>query len=316
MTTAGQVPPGPQVDALADWVRAHLPAGETFSSDELSREYSPAEQFRSEASGLLSVLLPGDDPPLLMWFRAEQVQEINGGNPSEALAPDSRPGALNPRRSFDTWKQTVSGRSRPWRTLEIDSVRGFGRRLAPLLQQHRVRELNIQLRRANEQLASLAATDAVTGLANRRAFDERVGYEWARARRRGAPVALLTLDLDLFKQYNDHFGHPAGDACLRQVSQAIAMARRATDLPARVGGEEFSVLFSDTDLQGALVIAEKIRSQIQALQISHPRSPFGVVTASCGLAYRYLPTPRACKAWSVRPTPRCMPRRPLAATAW
>ncbi|BDA83395.1 hypothetical protein Sa4125_09370 [Aureimonas sp. SA4125] len=153
-----------------------------------------------------------------------------------------------------------------------------------MLQQQRVRELNLLLRQANEQLAVLAGTDGLTGLANRRTFDERLQNEWARARRRGSPLALITLDLDFFKQFNDHFGHPEGDTCLRRVSQVIADERRSTDLPARVGGEEFSILLPETELEGALLIAEKIRSRVQALQLGHPKSPFGVVTTSCGVA--------------------------------
>jgi diguanylate cyclase (GGDEF)-like protein len=153
-----------------------------------------------------------------------------------------------------------------------------------VLQQQRVRELNILLRKGNDQLAALAATDALTGLANRRAFDERLELEWSRACRNKVSLALITLDLDFFKQYNDYFGHPQGDTCLREVSRIMAEERRSTDLPARVGGEEFSILLPGADSAGASVIAEKIRSRIEALNLAHPKSPYGVVTASLGLA--------------------------------
>jgi chemotaxis family two-component system sensor kinase Cph1 len=285
LATAGRVPPASERQALAEWLRNRMPGGEVFVSESLGEQYSGAKSFRSEGSGLLSLLLPGDDAPLLMWFQAEEVEEISwAGNPNEPVDPHAGPGTLNPRRSFAEWRETVRGRCKPWPIITVEMMGGFGRRLAFVLQQQRVRELNSLLQRANEQLANLAATDSLTGLANRRAFDVRLDYEWGRARRHGTSLALITLDLDFFKQYNDHFGHPDGDACLRQVSGVLREARRSTDFAARIGGEEFSVLLPDTDLTGALVITEKFRRGIHALNLRHPESPFGVVTASLGLA--------------------------------
>lgn len=286
VTTAGLVPSMPEVEAFAHWLRAHLVSGGTFATDRVADEYPGGEHFAREGAGVVALRLQGeDDAPLLIWFRAEQIQEVSwAGNPHEPLARDSRLGSLNPRRSFATWVETVKGRSRPWRKVEVDAALSFGQRLAPVLQQQRVRELNAQLLRANEQLEALAATDAMTGLGNRRAFDERLEHEWARAGRRREPLALITFDVDFFKQYNDHFGHPEGDNCLRQLGQVIAEERRTSDFPARVGGEEFSILLPETDLHGASVVAEKIRLRLQGLRLPHPISPFGVVTASFGLA--------------------------------
>lgn len=285
VSTAGRVPPASELGPLAEGLRARLASGDMLISNKLAEEFPRAAHFESEGSGLLSLLLQGEDPPLLMWFRAEQVQEISwAGNPSEPLDPSSRLGALNPRESFATWKETVRGRCTPWRAVEIESARSFGRRLATVLQQQQVRELNVLLRRANDELATLATTDPLTGVANRRAFDDRLDYEWARARRHSASLAIIILDLDFFKQFNDHFGHPDGDACLRKIGRILGDSRRSTDLPARIGGEEFSVLLADTDMDGAVRVAEKIRSGIQALKLSHPKSPFRVMTASFGLA--------------------------------
>ncbi|BDA83393.1 hypothetical protein Sa4125_09350 [Aureimonas sp. SA4125] len=129
VATAGRVPPEPEVRELADWLTPRLLGGDTFVSDRLSEQYSQAARFEREGSGILSLLLQGDDPPLLIWFRAEQVEEINwAGNPHEPLDPNSRHGALTPRRSFASWMETVKGRSGPWRTVEVDTVRSFGRR--------------------------------------------------------------------------------------------------------------------------------------------------------------------------------------------
>ncbi|MET0868436.1 MAG: diguanylate cyclase [Pseudorhodoplanes sp.] len=191
---------------------------------------------------------------------------------------------LNPRKSFATWRETVRGRSRPWKKIEIESVQWFSPRAAFVLQQSQVRELNHLLGDANQRLATVASTDGLTGVPNRRAFDERLKAEWARASRSLGSLAMIILDLDLFKQYNDHYGHLMGDDCLKQVGQCLQVGRRSDDLAARIGGEEFALLLPDTDINGAATVAETLRSRIQALKIPHPNSPVGVVTASFGLA--------------------------------
>ena len=95
---------------------------------------------------------------------------------------------------------------------------------------------------------------------------------------------MIILDLDFFKQYNDHFGHLAGDECLKQVARVLQANRRPTDLAARIGGEEFSLVLPDTNLKGAIVVAESVRSRIEDLHRDHPKSPMGFVTVSCGIA--------------------------------
>jgi diguanylate cyclase (GGDEF)-like protein len=95
---------------------------------------------------------------------------------------------------------------------------------------------------------------------------------------------LIILDLDFFKQYNDHFGHPMGDECLKQVAHVLQHERRPTDLATRIGGEEFSLILPDTDIEGAMAVAETARSRIEGLHLDHAKSPMGVVTASFGVA--------------------------------
>jgi diguanylate cyclase (GGDEF)-like protein/PAS domain S-box-containing protein len=137
-----------------------------------------------------------------------------------------------------------------------------------------------------ERLSALALTDALTGLANRRAFDETLDREWRRTLREGSQISLLLLDLDRFKEFNDHYGHQVGDDCLRAVADAVRGAVRATDIAARYGGEEIAVILPATDLAGGVEAAEKVRSAVEALQITHVGNSDGMgwVTVSVGVA--------------------------------
>jgi diguanylate cyclase (GGDEF)-like protein len=150
--------------------------------------------------------------------------------------------------------------------------------------EERVTERTRDLAEANGKLAALSLTDGLTGIANRRRFDEVLALELQRATRAGTPLALLMLDVDFFKSYNDCYGHQEGDACLRRVAGLLqSHARRASDLAARYGGEEFVMIAADTDADSALALAEAIRSSFEALQLLHERSPLGCVTASIGV---------------------------------
>jgi diguanylate cyclase (GGDEF)-like protein len=150
--------------------------------------------------------------------------------------------------------------------------------------EHDLRRAGAALQRHNASLQNLADSDALTNLANRRLFEDRLVREYDRARRSGAPFALVMADIDHFKQYNDHYGHPAGDECLRKVAGAVAEgARRPADLAARYGGEEFAVILADTDLAGANAVADRIRATVAGLDLRHPDSPSGRVTLSMGL---------------------------------
>ncbi len=143
-----------------------------------------------------------------------------------------------------------------------------------------------KLERANAELSRQSTVDGLTGLANRRHFDERMAAEWRMAQREGKPLALVFLDVDHFKLYNDHYGHQAGDVCLQRVAQCMmASVHRAHDLCARYGGEEYMALLPDTTLADALVVAERIRSEVAALQLPHADSPTApYVTISLGVS--------------------------------
>ena len=142
-----------------------------------------------------------------------------------------------------------------------------------------------QLEAANAKLAELSISDFLTGLANRRRFDEVLENEWARARRNGQPMALLMLDIDHFKDINDRYGHQIGDACLQQIAKVVSEnAARAADVAARYGGEEFAVICADSYIDGARNLAEKIRQSVEDLALGQDDDPHGVVTISVGVA--------------------------------
>lgn len=137
-----------------------------------------------------------------------------------------------------------------------------------------------------ETLETLTITDALTGLSNRRAFDTRLALEYARSQREQQPLAMLMLDVDHFKRYNDHYGHPGGDAALQALAQVLQLSVcRASDLVARLGGEEFAVLAPETDAAGATALAERVRATLRERAIAHADSPVGpLMTVSIGIA--------------------------------
>lgn len=137
-----------------------------------------------------------------------------------------------------------------------------------------------QLREVVSKLEDAARTDSLTGVLNRRALDDVLERELARARRAKRPTALIMVDLDRFKRYNDRHGHPAGDDALRVAALAIEASTRATDSVARLGGEEFAVVVPESDTAGAMVVAERIRRSVE-LEFSGEEPE---VTASCGVA--------------------------------
>ena len=193
------------------------------------------------------------------------------------IGTDTQPGAV-----FATWW---------WKALTLGGIVGtllagvLG--LGGLLQRELARHeaTGKRLAAANAALATLAATDALTGLGNRRRFDEALDGEWRRALRGGRPLSLLLLDADWFKAFNDAYGHQSGDEALRLIGRSItAVLRVGCDTGYRYGGEEFAVILPDTDLAGAVVVAERIRAAVAGWAIPHEHSPYGALSVSCGAA--------------------------------
>ncbi|MBX4927703.1 diguanylate cyclase [Rhizobium binae] len=147
------------------------------------------------------------------------------------------------------------------------------------------KEAEIALRLSAEQLKNLAETDGLTGMVNRRAFDEAFARETAGSARKNTPFSLLMVDVDRFKAYNDTYGHPAGDQCLRTVSKCLRQSvSRPADIVARYGGEEFVVFLPDTSAKGAMIVAEQFARRLGQENINHSGSEFGRVTASIGIS--------------------------------
>ena len=143
-----------------------------------------------------------------------------------------------------------------------------------------------KLAEANLALQKLSSLDGLTGIANRRSFDETLQKEWKRSIRGEKSIGLIMLDIDFFKLYNDHYGHQGGDDCLKRVAEGLDSAiHRETDLLARYGGEEFSTVLPDTDLNGAIKVAEEMRLTIKDLRIEHAKSKVtDIVSISIGVA--------------------------------
>nr|WP_307730457.1 diguanylate cyclase [Massilia violaceinigra] len=169
------------------------------------------------------------------------------------------------------------------RYLAVDAI--------PILGEHGRLEAVVQTLRditdekaAQVALEQLATLDGLTGLANRRCFDNTLGAEWSRALRQQQPLSLLMVDVDNFKAYNDANGHLGGDECLKRIAIAVSSEMRANDLVARYGGEEFAVILPNQSLKGAAIVAERIRCRVERLKVPNGRGDNEHVTVSIGAA--------------------------------
>jgi diguanylate cyclase (GGDEF)-like protein len=200
------------------------------------------------------------------------------------------------RLEGEDWKIVHSGISIPFlkpddgEVYPIKGLRESNRELESL-----VEERTQALEEANTKLEILSNTDWLTAIPNRRNFDHVLVEEWNRAQRCGPPVALILIDVDLFKHFNDQYGHLAGDNCLNKIARALTQAvQRAGDLVARYGGEEFAVLLPNTGEKDAVHVAQRILDDIRSLAMPHVETSPGIVTVSLGVvslapSKRYVP---------------------------
>lgn len=206
--------------------------------------------------------------PLRSLMRS--ARRIDSGDLDTLIEPIERSSELRQlSTSLNSMTATLLQRERDLETANSDLER-------------RVAQRTEELERANAELDRLAQHDALTGLVNRRAFDHRLAEEYARHRRSGATMTLALLDVDHFKSVNDTYGHPAGDTVLRELAECLRSTCRTTDVIGRYGGEEFVVLFPDTDADEAAVVAERVRAGVERYPmpegIPHVTVSLGVVT--------------------------------------
>ncbi|MET0290566.1 MAG: diguanylate cyclase [Pseudoxanthomonas sp.] len=182
---------------------------------------------------------------------------------------------------FVTGLSTQDEENRCW---EVGCVDFITKPVNITTMRNRVR-VHLLLKQQSDLLRQTAWLDGLTGLANRRQFDERLEKEWSRCQRAGCAMSLVVIDIDHFKRYNDRYGHLAGDDTLRRVAGAVRdAARRPSDLPVRLGGEEFVLLLPEIEHDGARVVAERLEADIRALQIPHADGEDSVVSVSVGYA--------------------------------
>jgi diguanylate cyclase (GGDEF)-like protein len=167
--------------------------------------------------------------------------------------------------------------------LELGAVDYIVKPFSPEIVKARVTN-NVTLKKQRDLLERLNVTDHLTGIANRRCFDDTLDYEYQSARRSGSSLSLILVDIDLFKAVNDTGGHVFGDECLKKIANALSKSvSRSTDFVSRYGGEEFAVVLPSTDGEGALEAAEKMRSNVESLHIPHP-SNGEPITISLGVS--------------------------------
>ncbi|WP_240776363.1 diguanylate cyclase [Nitrincola alkalilacustris] len=181
--------------------------------------------------------------------------------------------------------------------LDLGAVDYITKPVSPPIVRARVRN-HLQLKYQRDLLRRIALLDGLTGIANRRHFDDVYEREWRRAQRQGTSLSLVLADIDFFKGYNDHYGHQAGDACLRNVARGVCeQIHRPADLAARFGGEEFICMLPDTPTEGAEEVAERIREAVEALALPHAASAIAPhVTLSLGVATALEPVTTSAEA--------------------
>jgi diguanylate cyclase (GGDEF)-like protein/PAS domain S-box-containing protein len=268
---------------------------------DLLREGS--ERYRLIAYNVADLVVRlGSD--LSCGFVSPAIRDLLGYEPEELIAlpltdivhPDDRAAFQHDIRCLETSGQIAEFRFRArnsqgsyiWVEATGRPVAESGGTVLAVRDISRRKQIEDELETANRQLEALAARDSLTGLANRRSFDEAFGREWRRAAREMSPLGLIMLDVDRFKAYNDIYGRQTGDECLCAVASAIRESLlRPGDFAARYGGEKFVVILPNTDQPGATVVAERIRQAVTAAGLEHRGNARGVVTISAGIWSSY-----------------------------
>ncbi|WP_415906297.1 diguanylate cyclase domain-containing protein [Neptuniibacter sp. QD72_48] len=232
-------------------------------------------------SGVKAISRARENPPDIILLDVV-MPEMNGYEVCSILKADET--TCHIPIIFITVKSTIEEETQG---LQLGAVDYISKPFSPAIVQARVHN-HIQLKKQRDMLEALNVTDSLTGIANRRHFDLAMNQYWQAACRTSSPVALLMIDIDHFKQYNDHYGHQLGDECLALVAQTLdRQCDRDLDQACRYGGEEFAVILPYTDKSGAVKVAERILRAIRALKIPHKGSDTAqMVTVSIGLSVK------------------------------
>ncbi|WP_092343956.1 diguanylate cyclase domain-containing protein [Desulfuromusa kysingii] len=206
--------------------------------------------------------------------------------PDEILSKETARLVLIFRYEETEWKIVHSGISIPYELSHDDEIYPMSRLKKRNLELEQIISARTkELAEANRLLQIQSNTDGLTNISNRRHFDHLLSQEWNRNQRSGTPLAVIMLDIDHFKSFNDLYGHLVGDHCLQSLAQGLAQStRRVGEVVARYGGEEFVILLPNADKQAAFAVAEHIHQKVLSLAIPHATSPRGIVTVSLGVA--------------------------------
>jgi diguanylate cyclase (GGDEF)-like protein len=245
----------------------------------LYRIFAPDHRLLMATNGAKALTLCRDDPPDLILLDVV-MPEMDGHEVCARLKAEEA--TRNIPVIFVT---SHTDPDEETKGLELGAVDFISKPVNPSVVRARVKT-HLTLKAHSDLLRQMVFLDGLTRVANRRCFDERLGIEWRRTARSESPLALLMVDVDYFKRFNDRYGHQVGDECLRQVASAISGGLlRPGDLVARYGGEEFACILPGTDFEGALAVGTSIEQRVRGLHIEHADSEVAsVVTVSVGVS--------------------------------
>lgn len=283
MTTYGETPDKSTITTVINWLKKNHKSSLFWHSHILKEDLAGILPDNSRFSGLLAVPLKSDidSSSYLLLFRLGQKEIRTWAGKPEKIAVETSTGTmLGPRKSFEIWRDEISGKSQPWRTAQLYAARDIARDLLIVADSMQLNLLNDQLADANENLEKLASFDDLTGIFNRRRMEDRLESEVKEAQRYKKQFGILLFDLDKFKSVNDTYGHNIGDQILQNTCAAVSETLRDTDKFGRWGGEEFLIIAPQTGMPELMQLGERVRAAVEKMQ--HKDLP--AVTISIGVA--------------------------------
>jgi diguanylate cyclase (GGDEF)-like protein len=265
----GQTPPAPVAASIVRQLR-QLHGEDIVGISDAGRPGGVAPEAPATASGILHMPILNNPQDAVVWFRPERLRTVTwGGDPTQQLAHRAGDGALSPRTSFAKWTEQISGQSKPWTAIDLQTAHEMRRTITAAL-----------LRQAELRLAQLSAYDPLTSLANRRTLKARI--EACRASGEHPISSMLFFDLDRFKMINDSLGHGAGDQVLIQIATRMCLFIPADAMAVRLGGDEFVVFWPGADRGMAEALAARLMHELSAPLLLQDQQHY--VTVSIGIA--------------------------------